>query len=100
MSFGEWLMGTSFFLFLVNLAGKYVSLSWAVHAGFEKFCIPMNDRWKKEFRNADAVFKGNGASVQPCRATQNAGCMMAIHANCTKSKIYTFCILLIYNEIL
>lgn len=32
------------------------------------------------------------------RVTQNAGCMMATHAKCTKSKIRYFFKLLIYND--
>jgi len=53
---------------------------------------------KREFSGACAVFKHNQMPIAPHRVTQNAGCMMAIHANCTKSKILIFCNSLIYKE--
>ncbi|MGA9704417.1 hypothetical protein [Pseudomonas sp.] len=82
-----------------RLAGKYVSRSRAVHAGFEKFCIPGREYRKREFSGPQAVFKNKGTPILLVRTTQNAGCMMAIHANCTKTKIGLFFKLLIYNDI-
>jgi hypothetical protein len=82
------------------LAGKYVSRSLAVHAGFEKFCIPRGNRRKREFRHARGVIRSNGAPAEPCRTTQNAGCMMAIHANCTNPKFFIFYKLMIYKDFL
>jgi len=39
-----------------------------------------------------------GAPNHVGRVAQNAGCMMAIHANCTKPKMCYFFNLLIYND--
>jgi hypothetical protein len=82
------------------MPGKYVSPSSAVHAGFEKFCIPMGVHGKKEFSQAAAVFSYSSTASPPGRTAQNAGCMMATHANCTKSKNPKIYNLLIYNDIL
>jgi hypothetical protein len=47
------------------IAGKYVSPSSTVHAGFEKFCIPTDDHGKTEFSGAKAVFINRGAPTLP-----------------------------------
>nr|WP_242031545.1 DUF3509 domain-containing protein [Pseudomonas fluorescens] len=59
-------------------AKKYARTCVAVHALFEMFCI----------------------RVDTAASTQNAGCTMAIHAECTMPKKHTPSTLLIYNDFL
>lgn len=80
------------------LKGKYASRSSAVHAGFEMFCIPKPQPPHREFCDTSAVPISDEAPARPDRVAQNAGCMMAIHAICTKSKILTFYKLLIFKD--
>jgi hypothetical protein len=47
------------------LAGNYVSPCSPVHAGFEKFCIPMGCRRKTEFSRSTAVCMCIGAPNPP-----------------------------------
>jgi hypothetical protein len=82
------------------LTGKYASRSSAVHAGFEMFCIPGRQPANREFSDTSTVLMSNDASAWPDRIAQNAGCMMATHANCTKSKIAIFYNSLIFKDLL
>jgi len=51
-----------------------------------------------QFCDTSAVPISDEAPARPDRVAQNAGCMMAIHAICTKSKILTFYKLLIFKD--
>jgi hypothetical protein len=73
------------------LAKKYVSGSWAVHGVFAKFCIfstpsgssPQRAGLRLNHLHEPTVTGVMNLGLAAARISQNAGCMMAVHANCT-----------------
>ncbi|MFL1491835.1 hypothetical protein [Pseudomonas antarctica] len=73
---------------------------WLYTQDLKSFVSQTDAPTKMELCGAWAVFISKASRKQMALIAQNAGCTMAIHAICTKSKIHKISKPLIYKDIL
>jgi hypothetical protein len=76
------------------------AILWLYTQDLKSFVSRARNQQKRELCDAQAVIISKDRTKRLAPITQNAGCTMAIHAICTKSKILKNCKILIYNAFL